>query len=897
MQADDANWLPVGDPTAPALVGDTGTIDYRELAARVGERKAALGSTRRLVMVTAANTVEPVITLLAALAGGHPVLLVAEPRGEHAATAAAHRDALIATFDPDVVTHGREDAWSIEHRRVGTAHSLHPELALLASTSGSTGSPKLARISHAGLRSNALAIAEYLSITASDRAATTLPLQYCYGLSVVTSHLASGASLILTEHSVSEPAFWAQLAEHRATSFAGVPYTFELLEAAGVSAALDRGDLRLPSLRQLTQAGGKMPPERIRSVAALGERHGFELVVMYGQTEATARMAYVPPHLTASAAGAIGVPIPGGELRVDAPDAAGVGELVYRGANVMLGYATRPADLALGREIDELRTGDRARQRADGMFEVVGRASRFVKVFGERIDLDRIERLFADAGLPVTATADDERLVLAVAHERDTARATQLAQQQAGIPPHAVDVLALEAVPRTANGKVDHAALARHARLVRETASAAPSELGTVDAAAVRDVLATLLGRPDATTQDSFTSLGGDSLAFVEVSVRLEAMLGTLPSGWASRSAESLASAHSSTADAPSGVLPAARQRRRIARVDTAVVLRAAAIVVIVATHADLITLQGGAHLLLAVVGCNLARFQLAPVPGLPRVRALVRTAARVAVPATLWIGAVALVTGQYAPTTALLINGWMPSDGFWNEQWQFWFLEAIVWATLGLAGLMAMPWVRRAESAKPFAFALGALGATLALRFALTGIEAEHVQRYAVPFVLWCIALGWAIARASTTRSHALLSVVAIAATAGFLGDPLREAVVIAGLLTLIWWQQIPLPRAVVPAVSWLAGASLWIYLTHWQVYPAWEESSPLVGTVLSLAVGILVWRAERLVAGAVARWRARPAVPADGEASPHPSVRTPSAASAMKIDDATATSSARRS
>ena len=139
----------------------------------------------------------------------------------------------------------------------------------------------------------------------------------------------------------------------------------------------------------MTQAGGRLDPDAVRRWSSFGRGHGWDLVVMYGATEATARMAYLPPHLTEHHPAAIGVAIPGGRLRLDegVDERAGVGELVYAGPNVMLGYAESSADLALGREVVELRTGDLARE-TDGVFEVVGRLNRHGKVFGLRLDLD-----------------------------------------------------------------------------------------------------------------------------------------------------------------------------------------------------------------------------------------------------------------------------------------------------------------------------------------------------------------------------------------------------------------------------------------------------------------------------------------------------------------------------
>lgn len=889
-----------GRPDDPAVIADGRVIDYGELGRRVAQRGEELGTTRRLVMIEASNTLEPIVTYLAALEGGHPVLLVPPACDD---PARRHRASLIERFDPDVLARtARGDdgttSWALEVRHPGTRHELHPDLALLASTSGSTGSPKLVRLSAENLRSNAAAIADYLRLSPGDRAATTLPLQYCYGLSVVNSHLLAGASLLLSDRSVTDEEFWAEAAAHGITSFAGVPYTFELLEATGFA------ERELPSLRYLTQAGGRLAPDRVRRFAQLGERRGFDLFVMYGQTEATARMAYLPPELAATEAGAIGCPIPGGRLRIDPVDGAaealagsfgdGAGELVYEGPNVMLGYAERPEDFALGRTVHELRTGDVARQRPDGLFEVVGRMNRFAKVFGLRLDLDRIERLLADEGIDARAASSEERLLMFATSDRLVAHARERAAALAGLPLHAVSGYAVTEFPRTSNGKPDNVALVRFAAEYDRTLAASAAETDSEDAVAerARELLAALLGRPDAGLDDSFAGLGGDSLSYIEVSLRLEELLGALPRDWPTLTARQLGALGETTKDRDAGAaasdLPRPDRRRRrpwTVRVETPAVLRAAAIILIVGTHADLFMLKGGAHLLLAVAGYNLARFQFADVPGTTRVRRLARSAGQIVVPAVLWISAVALVTGQYRPTTALLVNNLVPGDGRWNEQWQFWFLEAIVWSLLALTALFSLRAVDRAERRMPFTFAAVALGLALVARFAVAGLEAQYVERYTAVVVAWVIALGWLIARATTLTQRLIVSAVVVASVFGFFGEPGREAIVAGGVLALIWLPAVPLPRPVVPVVATLASASLFVYLTHWQVYPPFEQSAPWLGTLLSLIVGVIAWRVY-VHAGAATARLAR----ACRRAWRRGIHRTPAGAQSTRVDAATA-------
>ncbi|HEU4806820.1 MAG TPA: AMP-binding protein [Homoserinimonas sp.] len=866
-----------GSSQAAALVLPDTEITYGELADRVEARRGALGTARRLVMLHATNNVESVVTYLAALAGGHPVLLVG-PDTEEAS--ARHAASLIARFDPDVIAGSSRSETHLHERREGSAHSFGPDLALLVSTSGSTGSSKLVRLSRENIESNGRAIAQYLRLAPDDRAATTLPMHYCYGLSVINSHLLAGASIVLTERSVTDNAFWQEATVHKITSFAGVPHTFDLLEAGQFTD-------RLPeSLRYITQAGGRLEPDAVRRFARLGERRGFEFFVMYGQTEATARMAYVPAELADSAAGTIGHPIPGGRLRVDAEPGSDTGELIFEGPNVMLGYAESPADFRLGRTVTELRTGDLAKRRTDGLFEIVGRMNRFVKVYGLRIDLDAVQRLLDEEGVEARTASVDERLLVFVRAERQLAVARARAAALVGIPQHAIRVYPVAEFPRTSTGKPDFAALVRYARQFEGTNDAADGgsphpaqQRNLLPADAIRDLFAELLGRPDATAQDSFAGLGGDSLSYVEMSLRLEERLGRLPRDWPSWSAEALAASvepigdpavSAVTASNPDSVPHRIRATRLLARVETSAVLRALAIVLIVATHADLLTLQGGAHLLLAVAGFNLARFQLADVAGETRVRRLLSSAAQIAVPSILWIGVIALISGKYALSTTLLMNNVVPNDGRWSEQWQFWFLEVAIWTIVGFALVFAIRPIDRVERRHPWGFALALLIAALLLRFALVGVHAHGIERYAAPIVLWCMMLGWAVARADSARKRIMLSVVTVGATAGFFGDPIREGIIGGGILLLIWIPSLRIPRLFVPAVQLLAGASLFIYLTHWVVYPAWEASAPWFGTLLSLAVGMAVW-AVHLLAVRWLRSLRRPHQP-----SKHPRRRT---------------------
>ncbi|HZB73020.1 MAG TPA: non-ribosomal peptide synthetase, partial [Acidimicrobiales bacterium] len=732
----------------PAVLAPGGGTSYEDLDRCVVRAAESLGHTRRLVLVEGGATVEALIAYLAALRAGHVVLLA--PPGLRA------QRALVEAYDPDVVATAATQ-WAPGDRRRGTAHVLHDDLALLLSTSGSTGSPKVVRLSRDNVEANAASIADYLDLGPDDRAATTLPMQYCYGLSVINSHLHAGATVVPTDLSVVDRCFWDRFRAAGATSFAGVPHTFDLLDRVGFAA------MSLPSLRYVTQAGGRLPAATVRRYAELGKRDGWQLFVMYGQTEATARMAYLPPALATSSPGAIGVPIPGGSFTVDEPDDDGVGELVYSGPNVMLGYAEGPDDLALGPVTGALRTGDLGRLTPEGLYEVVGRRSRIVKPFGLRIDLDRVERTLEEHGLGGACTGDDERLVVGVEDHEQVPAVRRLLDDHLDLPRSRVAVLHADPLPRLPSGKVDLVAL--------RALATEPLEAVRHDGCrGVRAAFAEVLG-VEPGDDDTFVDLGGDSLSYVEVSMRLEEVLGTLPPDWHITPVRDLR--------------PAPRRRRSLATADTTAVVRAVAIVLVVATHVGPWSVPGGAHTLLAVAGYNAVRFPRCP-------RAILGTAARIAVPAVVWTAAVAVRSEGYGWPNVLLVNGFV---GRPQDRWTYWFIEALLVILLAVAAVRAVPAVARLERSRPFAVPLVALAAGLLVRFDVVELTSTH--RTSRPHeVFWLFALGWAAARASRPSERLVVTAVAAVAVAGFFGDVGRELIVLAGTLLLVWAPTVPVPR-----------------------------------------------------------------------------------------------------
>jgi acyl-coenzyme A synthetase/AMP-(fatty) acid ligase len=338
--------------------------------------------------------------------------------------------------------------------------SLHPDLGLLLSTSGSTGSPKFVRLSYRNVWSNAASIAEFLDLTCEERPITTLPAHYSYGLSVINSHVLVGATILVTNTSVMQREFWTFAKAARASSIAGVPYTYEMLRR------LRFFSMDLPDLRTMTQAGGKFARERIGEFVKFAKDQQKVFVVMYGQTEATARMSYLPFNMADEKLGSVGVAIPGGEFFLlddaGAPiDEPGVtGNLMYRGPNVSMGYAECAQDLALGDvRLGLLDTGDLASRDEDGFYFLWGRTSRFVKVYGNRIGLDEVESLAKQVTPDCACTGVDDLISVFVTEDglREPMRA--FLADKTGLNRRAFEVRLVQSIPKNSSGKIQYGSL------------------------------------------------------------------------------------------------------------------------------------------------------------------------------------------------------------------------------------------------------------------------------------------------------------------------------------------------------------------------------------------------------------------------------------------------------
>ena len=435
---------------------------YGELRSDV--ERAALAMARHthkpLCLLIAQNRYECLVSYLAALTLGN-ALIVADAglnRDLYAGLIAAYQPEFIFASSPDLAMPqyqkiecpGYPGAGIWAHQGDARQGGIHPSLAVLLSTSGSTGSAKLVRLTAANLQANAESIVAYLGLGPEEKPITSLPMAYSYGLSIINSHLLAGATLTLTEHGVLRREFWDSVDRHGCTSFAGVPYSYQMLLETGLLSKRGR------TLRTFTQAGGRLSDSHIRQVHRLALDRGARFFVMYGQTEATARISYVPCEQLADKIGSIGIAIPNGSLRLDAQ-----GELIYTGPNVMMGYAECRTDLAKGDELhDVLRTGDLARQDADGFFYLTGRRGRFLKLFGKRFNLEELELfLQSRCAARVACFGHDDLLMVAIEGEQGNLAATAL-RDTFRLPAGAFRIVSVPGLPRTSNGKIDYPLLA-----------------------------------------------------------------------------------------------------------------------------------------------------------------------------------------------------------------------------------------------------------------------------------------------------------------------------------------------------------------------------------------------------------------------------------------------------
>jgi acyl-CoA synthetase (AMP-forming)/AMP-acid ligase II len=773
---------------------------------------------RPLLAIRMANRSEPIIAYLGALRAGWPVILLDDGSDES-------DQRILATYRPNAIYTNDGGVWAL-HELDRTQAPMHPDLAILLSTSGTTGSPKLVRLSQRNIASNTTAICAYLGIQARDRAMTSLPCHYSYGMSVLNTYLHCGASLLLTDRSVLDDAFWRYARDYEVTSLALVPFQFELLEKTGFDWQTT------PSLRYLTQAGGRLPEPLVQRFASLGRANGWRLFVMYGQTEASPRMAYLPPEDAEAYPGCIGRPIPGGRFELIDADGAPVsapnrpGELVYNGPNVMLGYARTRDELAAPAGAERLRTGDIAELTENGYYRIVGRLSRFVKLFGLRISLDEAEELLRREGITAWCAGKDDLLVIFLPDPTKAGAARALVVERYKLTDLAVRVQPLEAPPLLPSGKIDYKALT----MLAETLQPEPGLTNDALEAAVKSAL-----RTDHLEMDkSFTELGGDSLSYIEVQMTLARRLGQIPDQWEAIPLRSLLT-----------LAPVKHASMVWLPVSSDIIARIAALTTIIMLHSTSLPVDGGVYLLTLLIGSSLARFQMATLAA-GHVGSVLRSRL---VPITICyfvlIAAETVKRGSVGEEWFLLIaNFYQQSRPPGLEP--YWFVCTYVQVMLLIAALFLYPPIRIFIANRAFEAGVALFALSAAASAVLESLGVVHILQIRHPvFALQLVALGWCCSHSSRTAEKLITSVLLIADVLLWWRIDLSVTVIIlVGGLFVIWIPSIPAPAPLAKALFAVGSSAMFIYLVHpvaLSIVDEWTRFSEPVIFSSSMALAII--------------------------------------------------------
>lgn len=447
-----------------AIDSDGNILSYGDIL-NLSDYLKKLIPERSLVFILTENNVGGIAWVMATLLSGNvPLILNAHTEGNLLYT-------LLETYQPSYICAPKNLQQSFIER-IGKkpliqeyeyllstfgeiVGGLHHLLSHLLPTSGSTGSPKLVRHRYENIEAAALNISTLFKLTDKDRPLMVLPLYYTMGLSMVFSHLKVGATILITDRKMTDPVFWKFLKEEKATSFTGVPFSYEVLDKMRFFR------MNLPDLKLLTQGGGKMPEELNRKFVEYCMANDKEWIATYGQSEGTARMAWLPPEYALSKMGSIGIAVPNGELSLrdtdgnEITESPATGEMCYEGKNVTMGYAICREDLAKGDERNGfLATGDIAYRDEDGFYFIKGRMGRFLKLFGNRIGLDECEHILkSHISCECACTGTDEKMIVYITDESQKDLALSTLIEAIKVPASVIDIRVIPALLKNEAGK------------------------------------------------------------------------------------------------------------------------------------------------------------------------------------------------------------------------------------------------------------------------------------------------------------------------------------------------------------------------------------------------------------------------------------------------------------
>lgn len=393
-----------------ALLDHNGAgISYGQLAEKVGEFGSIIAddsSVKPLIINICTNTIPCIVGYISFIENGYTVMMIPDtlPLKKYQEIINNYRPDYIYVPETHILIAHIANNTGCRKKILGYMNyvlystrsgdndicKINDSLALLLSTSGTTGSSKMVRISYKNIESNTVSIIKSLGIERDDAAITSLPCSYTYGLSVINTHIYVGATILVTDYKVADRRFWDFFTSKGGTSFAAVAYTYRMLMRMGFH------KWSLPTLNKMTQAGEKLNGTVYEYLTNMSESKHIRFQPMYGQTEATARIAVMPYvdgyKVLKEKAGSVGKVIEGGEIIISDKDENGCGRIIYCGENVTMGYAYGRESLGNADERNgRLDTGDYGYVDKEGFLYICGRKDRYVKYAGKRIELSELE--------------------------------------------------------------------------------------------------------------------------------------------------------------------------------------------------------------------------------------------------------------------------------------------------------------------------------------------------------------------------------------------------------------------------------------------------------------------------------------------------------------------------
>jgi|TARA_B110000503_G_scaffold35328_1_gene57736 acyl-CoA synthetase (AMP-forming)/AMP-acid ligase II len=332
---------------------------------------------------------------------------------------------------------------------------MNDQLRLVLPTSGSTGDPKCVRLDSENIDSCTKEIVRYLNLDGNRISISSLPFHYTYGLSVLHCVLETRSKMVLTDLSLIDKEFWALLEQHQVTDFSGVPFMFEVLRRIKLSPTI------LINLKCVTQAGGRLDIKHTEHFANLFSENDISYFTMYGQTEASPRISYVPPENALAKLGSVGIALDIGRFYTDALDCVSEGELIYEGPNVCMGYAYNREDLSKpDSNKGVLKTGDIATIDNEGFATIVGRKKRFVKVYGSSVNLDDLESKLKGKSFDTAVIGRDEKIIVLTVDDA-IAEIKNYLYSFVNFPTRAIKIIKIDEINYSSVGKPDYASMAK----------------------------------------------------------------------------------------------------------------------------------------------------------------------------------------------------------------------------------------------------------------------------------------------------------------------------------------------------------------------------------------------------------------------------------------------------